>query len=517
MFVPSKYQQDIFNVIQKESCNLVVAASAGAGKSTTILESTKLLPDDKKVILVAFNKSIAEELGKKVKQGVKTSTLHALGYAIIKRNNPKAKMNEDKVYDYIDKKKIRWSIPKDKIAFFNRIKRMVDLARLNWRPNFAEEDMDFIAGNYGIDNFDNEAEYAWEIFDLVTDDTKEFDFTDMIFMPVKNNYKFLTYDVVYGDEIQDFSSLERDFFLRLVKKDGRFIGVGDENQCIYFFKGSSIDSFRVLAAQPNTKILPLSISYRCSQAVTKWANELVPEMEFRPGAPMGSVVLNGSIKNIQKNDVVLCRLNFPLVSLALEFIQKGVPVIIQGKDIGRSLIVLMQSYKSDNNQDLISKLQNKLKKLIEKLKKKNPSKDPEIDPQVCAFSDKLSIIKILLNKYHSVEGAAKFINDIYSDDTHKDKIVCSSIHKWKGKESQNVFIIEKQLIPSKWARTEEEVKQERNIDFVARTRAIDKLEYVTDWSAFKKQTQSRHSEIMNTPMDPDENLFFHVDNMDDFH
>jgi superfamily I DNA/RNA helicase len=399
MFVPSKYQQDIFNVIQKESCNLVVSSTAGSGKSTTILESTKLLPDGKRVILVAFNKSIAEELGKKVKEGVKTSTLHALGYAIIKRNNSKAKMNGDKVYDYIDKRKNKWLIPKDKIAFFNRIKRMVDLGRLNWRPGFCEEDMDLVAANYGIDNFDNESECAWEIFDLVADDTKQFDFPDMIFMPVKNNYKFLTYDIVFGDEIQDFSSLERDFFLRLINSNGRFIGVGDENQAIYGFKGSSSESFRVLAAQPNTKILPLSISYRCSQAVTKWANELVPEMEFRPGAPMGSVVFNGSIKNIQKNDVVLCRLNFPLVSLALEFIQKGVPVIIQGKDIGRSLIVLMQSYKSDSNQDLILKLQNKLKKLIEKLKKKNPSKDPEIDPQVCAFSDKLSIVKILLNKY----------------------------------------------------------------------------------------------------------------------
>lgn len=517
MFVPSKYQQDIFNVIQKESCNLVVAASAGAGKSTTILESTKLLPDGKKIILVAFNKSIAEELGKKVKEGVKTSTLHALGYAIIKRNNSKAKMNEDKVYDYIDKRKNKWLIPKDKIAFFNRIKRMVDLARLNWRPNFAEDDMDFIAGNYGIDNFDNEAEYAWEIFDLVADDTKEFDFTDMIFMPVKNDYKFLIYDIVYGDEIQDFSSLERDFFLRLVKEDGRFIGVGDENQSIYGFKGSSSDSFRILSQQPDTKVLPLSISYRCSQEVTKWANELVPEMEFRPGAPMGSVVLNGSIKNIQKNDVVLCRLNFPLVSLALEFIQKGVPVIIKGKDIGRSLIVLMQSYKSDNNQDLILKLQNKLKKLIEKLKKKNPSKDIELDPQVCAFSDKLSIVRILLNKYHNVEGATKFINDIYSDDSENGKILLASIHKFKGCESKNVFIIEKQLIPCKWARTEEDIKQERNIDFVARTRAIDKLEYVTDWSAFKKEIKNRHSEIMNTPMDPDENIVFDIDNMDDFH
>lgn len=69
----------------------------------------------------------------------------------------------------------------------------------------------------------------------------------------------------------------------------------------------------------------------------------------------------------------------------------------------------------------------------------------------------------------------------------------------------------------KWAKTDEEIKQERNIDFVARTRAIDKLEYVTDWSAFKKQTQSRHSEIMNTPFSPDEDILFDIDNAEDFH
>jgi len=66
--VPSKYQIDIYHEYDTTNSNLVIEAGPGSGKSHTILEMLKRTPIHKKSILVAFNKSIKEELEKKVPQ-----------------------------------------------------------------------------------------------------------------------------------------------------------------------------------------------------------------------------------------------------------------------------------------------------------------------------------------------------------------------------------------------------------------------------------------------------------------
>ena len=58
----------------------------------------------------------------------------------------------------------------------------------------------------------------------------------------------------------------------------------------------------------------------------------------------------------------------------------------------------------------------------------------------------------------------------------------STIHKSKGLEADNIFIIEPQLMPAKWAQQEWEFEQEKNLDYVARTRAKHNLYYVNDFA-----------------------------------
>ena len=58
-FVPSVYQQKIYDFITNGSGNAVVSAVAGSGKTTTLINAIKLIPKDKNLIFLAFNKSIA--------------------------------------------------------------------------------------------------------------------------------------------------------------------------------------------------------------------------------------------------------------------------------------------------------------------------------------------------------------------------------------------------------------------------------------------------------------------------
>ena len=69
------------------------------------------------------------------------------------------------------------------------------------------------------------------------------------------------------------------------------------------------------------------------------------------------------------------------------------------------------------------------------------------------------------------------IGSIFSDEI--TPIVLSSIHRAKGLESDRVFIIRPDLLPHPAAKTPEEQQEERNIQYVAITRAKQNLYLVT--------------------------------------
>ena len=87
-FVWSDYQNNIFDWIQNGQGNPVVEASAGAGKTATLIECVKLIPEDKRILLTAFNSDIATVLKRKAKDlyNVNVSTLHSLGRQMLQRN-----------------------------------------------------------------------------------------------------------------------------------------------------------------------------------------------------------------------------------------------------------------------------------------------------------------------------------------------------------------------------------------------------------------------------------------------
>jgi superfamily II DNA or RNA helicase len=62
LFKPSKYQKIIFDFITKGVGNAVINAKAGSGKTTTLVEAMKLIPQKEKALFVAFNKAIEQEL-----------------------------------------------------------------------------------------------------------------------------------------------------------------------------------------------------------------------------------------------------------------------------------------------------------------------------------------------------------------------------------------------------------------------------------------------------------------------
>ena len=63
----TKEQEEIVKAVKGGKGNLKIKAYAGTGKTTTLFEIAKENPD-KKFLLLAFNKSVAEEIRKKQKK-----------------------------------------------------------------------------------------------------------------------------------------------------------------------------------------------------------------------------------------------------------------------------------------------------------------------------------------------------------------------------------------------------------------------------------------------------------------
>ena len=80
-----------YDIIQSTG-NIKINAVAGSGKTTTVIEYAKTRPKDKKILYLAFNKSVKLEAAKKFADkgldNVKVETAHSLAYRhIVFRNN----------------------------------------------------------------------------------------------------------------------------------------------------------------------------------------------------------------------------------------------------------------------------------------------------------------------------------------------------------------------------------------------------------------------------------------------
>ena len=100
MIKGTKEQEAIWNAIQNTEGHVFVNAGAGTGKTFTIVEGANRV-QDKDCAFLAFNKSIATELAKKLPYNVEAKTFHAFGFAAIRNAGIKTKVNNYKVTNII--------------------------------------------------------------------------------------------------------------------------------------------------------------------------------------------------------------------------------------------------------------------------------------------------------------------------------------------------------------------------------------------------------------------------------
>lgn len=281
---------------------------------------------------------------------------------------------------------------------------------------------------------------------------------------------FPKYDVVVTDESQDFSTIQKELSMRYIKKSGRFVTVGDSRQCIYGFQGSSLEVFKSLQSYPNTIVLPLDITYRCGKNIVEEARKVFDNGIVAAPNAIDGVVRKGEFDEAENGDFILCRNNLPLATVFLYLLEMGKKATIKGKEYGDALVALVDKIKYI--EDLDAMCEKKISELKERGLTDIQAKN---NPSYVAFLEKCTILKILYKNWGDMKKLEDNIKEIYKDDT--EGIVLSTIHKSKGLEADRVFLLNRSLIPSKYANTEEALYNEKCLLFVAITRARKELVY----------------------------------------
>ena len=334
---PSKYQKAIYKTFQLTKKDISISAVAGSGKTTVLLELLKYVPENKSSLFLAFNNSIVDELrARNERSDVQIMTIHSCGWRSILCRYGKVKMNPNKGIAKTEKVIKALAVPENKRGYyFYIIPKILDLMRCNLCEN-DEKSINELLLHYDLNAEAEDVKIARKAFEYMIADKSQFDFMDMIYVPVTDpSVRLQKYDYVFCDESQDFSLCQQAFIKSVLNRRGRLVTVGDRNQAIYGFAGADANSYDKLCNLNGKAIqMPLSVSYRCARKIIAEAQKIVPEIQPSPSAQDGWVWEDGSLSEVRYGDWILCRNLKPLVQTYLWLMKNKIKSKIRGKDIG---------------------------------------------------------------------------------------------------------------------------------------------------------------------------------------
>lgn len=491
-------QRLCIDFILKSTGHLVIDSVAGSGKSFTLVEQCVAINHYFPTATIAFvmynSKNVPEMQAKITKRGVlrcSVGTVHKFSFDAYKTKHGPCQVNRDKANDAAAVLNKRYKLQFDDV---NSIIKMVSLAKdtgICTHPDssISVSDWRHIIENYEI-SFKQEDismskvfSFAQDLFYETINDITSVDFSDMTALPLYHSYPFRQFDFVLVDEAQDINRCRLLAITQMLKPEsGRLIAVGDRHQSIYAFTGADSESLDRIKKTFSAHELSLTTCFRCDKAIIKHVNHLVPHIRPRSDAGEGTVnslpyekleeLLFVNPPCDLQSHAILCRKNAPLMRLAFRLSARNIKCRMEGRDIGNSLIYFAKKFNATSPSELSIILS---KHLSEQSSRLSPY-------ALETLRDKCNCLIEGCSHTTSLKSLFSYIKDIFSDSTDNpsSKLTLSSVHKSKGLEWPTVYILGENLwMPSPLAKTPTAMQQEKNLIYVARTRAQHILTSIT--------------------------------------
>ena len=334
------------------------------------------------------------------------------------------------------------------------------------------------------------------------------DFTDMLWITF-NKLKYDNWEVpywalytnIYVDECQDFSNIQLNFLKFIRRAKGRYIFIRDFHQAIYNFAGSNAQAFNQIPKMfAPIETFDLPICYRCAKSHLSRVNREygIPILP-RDDAPMGFV------KTIDKNkiseyakagDMVISRKNKWIAEVVLDLARNGTPIFIEDKEMVGAIKRQILSSKCTSVgtlekflQKVISNYNKKLFEIVSKNVREGGHEEErleavaETNSKIDNTSFLLEILEGYLENHTSSDSVSKFsdfVDKLLNTTPSPDCVRLCSIHKAKGLEATNVFVLNEAKINFDFRNSKEQNVQEKNLSYIATTRAKEGLYLVKE-------------------------------------
>lgn len=491
----SAQQAAVLDWCREGQGSAIVEAVAGAGKSTVLVEAARVIRGS--TLILAYGAKAAEDLRAKL-DGAKidwrkavASTVHAQGWKALRKAGTPELIGPKKVLLILDALVAQGRIPADLQPHLKTVAGLVSLAKnmaigILSRIEDAAPWQEIIARHELLESDDlifapRIIALAQETLRRSNDDLATVDYDDMCYLPLIHRLPMFRFDNVFVDEAQDTNPARRAMVRALVRKGGRVVACGDRSQAIFAWSGADPESLDLIKQDFSACELPLTISYRCPQAVVTFARQWVSHIESTPTAPEGEIAelalddfLQGASALVNTSSAVLCRNNAPLVKLAFALTARQVPVCLLGKQHGEKLVQMAKRFRARNLNDL----ETKLGAFFEA--KKTELTAAKEEHKLSDLEDQVETLRVIIRQCqnenkHSVAALIDKLENLFTDSPSKGVTLCS-IHRAKGAEWETVYWLDRaHTCPNRWARQDWQIEQENNLCYVAATRAKRKL------------------------------------------
>ncbi len=275
---------------------LLVLAGAGSGKTRVItykilymIEKLKFEPE--RILAITFTNKAAKEMKERVESllgkscPVWVSTFHSFCLRVLRSYGDKVGVKRD--FLVIDEE--------DRRALLKSVVKELNLDQELYSPQKLVPIISGIKnGSISTDSLISDYDKLHAVYELYARKLKEtnsLDFDDLLLFGkelLKNTQigeklsDYFRYLLI--DEYQDTNKVQYEIAKALTIKKGNICAVGDEDQCIYTWRGANIEN--ILSFEKDfkgAKVIKLEKNYRCTKTILLAANAVISNNTFRKG------------------------------------------------------------------------------------------------------------------------------------------------------------------------------------------------------------------------------------------
>jgi len=278
----------------------LVIAGAGTGKTRTIVYRVAYLvelgvkPDS--ILLLTFTRKAAQEMLRKASmlldsrcERISGGTFHSFANSVLRKyasllgyENNFTILDQTDAEDVINLIRTRMKLdarekrfPRKDILFdiYSRsVNTEISIREMlvKYYPQYLELEPDIINLHSVYQRYKKEHNLM-DYDDLLLNLVKLLELNDPIRATLSERYKY-----IMVDEYQDTNRLQADIVKLLAFKHKNIMVVGDDAQCIYSFRGSTIKNILTFAQEfENCKVIKLEENYRSTQPILNLANAIL--------------------------------------------------------------------------------------------------------------------------------------------------------------------------------------------------------------------------------------------------